>query len=207
MASDHNMLIRTSFKKGNQFRQSFQAKHGVWLDDPPVELFTVVLAISTGYIYLLVLTLRKSRKSEILPSEWKKEIILKTRKKGTCLECDNWKGIRMVLAVAKMLAQIILVHFKEQLENLVDRDQIRSLPWYENTLPIILEQYAAVRSPFYLLIICFEEIFDNVSRRCISNDLRRQDITEKPVAIVRVAYDDAECYVQYHGKSSEELQV
>lgn len=59
--------------------------------------------------------MRKFYDFEIFPSQWKKGILFEIPKKGTCLEYDSCRSIRVLPAVAKTLVKVVLGNIKEHL--------------------------------------------------------------------------------------------
>lgn len=64
-------------------------------------------------------------------------------------------------------------------------------------------QRAEFRFSLQLLSIYFEKSFDSVNGERTWLALRRRDIIEKRIAIIRVTYDGTKCHVLHRGKISE----
>ena len=62
------------------------------------------------------LTPKSSWISEEFSEEWNKGIIVKMSKKGNLRDCNNWRGICVLRAIAKIIAKIILEKLKKMLD-------------------------------------------------------------------------------------------
>lgn len=118
-----------------------------------------------------------------------RKMIVKILEKGTPLECDNEKGICVLLTYTP----IILEHIKQYLEGLIDGEQVDSCFGFcctdhINTLWIILEQCGKFRFPLHLSLIDFEKTFDSsegVDLECFTLRV----IPEKVIVIIRATSD------------------
>ena len=118
------------------------------IDGIPAEFYKVDPLTSAK---LLEPILVKAWQSKILPEEWNDGIIVKIPKKGSLKCCDNWRGISVLPAVAKILEKIILERLKVEIYKTISRDQAgfksgSSCIDHINTLRIIVEQCAEYRS-------------------------------------------------------------
>ena len=90
--------------------------------------------------------------SEAFPEEWTDGIIVKfPKKKGNLKICDNWRGICVLLAISKIISNVMLDRIKDHLYSTIDREQAGFRPEsscvdHINTLRLIIEQCAEYRS-------------------------------------------------------------
>lgn len=97
MADHRNMQMRTALQNTSEFTSSFNA----------LPRRIVPSAFATFY-RVAISTYRKSLRFTIFLKQWKKGMIGNFSKKSTHLGCDNLKGLRMFLVVAKIQVRIIL---------------------------------------------------------------------------------------------------
>ena len=133
-------------------------------------------------------------------------------KKGDPRDCNNWRGVCVLPSVYKIIAKVILERIKEHLYNTIDAAQAGFKPGsscadHINTIRIIIEQCAAFNIDLHLLFIDFEKAFDSVHRNCIWQVLKRWDIPDKIISIIKASYNGAKCRVLHNGKLSETFNV
>ena len=73
---------------------------------------------------LLLPIIQRMWTEEIIPSEWKKGLIIKLPKKGDLTNCDNWRGITLLTLGSKVLSRIILERIKDHVEQLLRKEQV-----------------------------------------------------------------------------------
>lgn len=149
---------------------------------------------------------------ETYPSEWKDGIIVKVPKKGSLKHCNNWRGITLLSVFTKLMARIILERIKARIEATLGRHQAgfrsrHSCVDHINTLRIIIEQSAELKSPLHLMFVDFEKAFDRVNREFIWKSLSRRGIHPKIVAIIKESYNNARCFVSHYGQMTDAFEV
>lgn len=50
--------------------------------------------------------------SEMVPADWRKQVIVPVHKKGSCADCDNYCGIALLIIPSKVFAKVIFNRFK-----------------------------------------------------------------------------------------------
>jgi hypothetical protein len=112
------------------------------IDNIPAEILQVDPHLSTEILYPLFLDIWNE---ERFPKDWKEGIIVKIPKKGDYRNCNNWRGITLLVVISKVFTRIILDRISGILETGIRREQAgfrpnRSCIDQIDTLRIIIEQ-------------------------------------------------------------------
>ena len=79
------------------------------VDGLPAEFFKAQPGLAADMLHPLI---NASWISEKFPDEWNEGFIVKIPKKGDLRDCNNWRGICVLPAIAKVIAKIILERLK-----------------------------------------------------------------------------------------------
>lgn len=171
------------------------------LDGLPVELIIDNPVIFTE---LLLLFIRNSWEFKIFLKELKKGVIVKTLKKVPPLEWDNWRGICVLPAVAKIITKIFL---KTSPRREIDGGQTgfrsgSSCTDHINAPWIIVKQCAS-----HALSILRKLSIAWTGSVSVVFCARGGGIPEKVIATIRATNAGANYYVLYRGKILEDFEV
>lgn len=150
--------------------------------------------------------------TESLPSNLKDGIIINLPKKGSLVECSNWRGITLLNVAYKTIAQILHNRIASTVEPRLRAEQAgfrpnRSCADHINSLRIIVEQSSEWRSPLYLLFIDFKRAFDTLHHNAMWIALECKGIPNKLINLVKGLYSDAHCSVLHDGCLSGQIQI
>src|ERR1700733_9719774 len=101
-------------------------------------------------------------RTEQLPSEWKRSVIIPIYKKKDRLECTNYRGISLTCHSSKVFASIILQRIKTRTEEILSKAQAgfranRSTIDQIFTLRQIAEKYEEYGKELYMCYIDFRK--------------------------------------------------
>ena len=60
---------------------------------------------------------------ERVPDEWLKGIIVKLPKKGDLLDCNNWRGVTLLIFASKIYARGIFERLQDPIEEVLRKHQ------------------------------------------------------------------------------------
>ncbi len=72
---------------------------------------------------VLVKLFNKIKESGMLPSEWKKGVIVKIPKKGDLSNCGNWRGITLSPTALKIFCKVLLNRMEPVLDGILREEQ------------------------------------------------------------------------------------
>lgn len=178
-------------------------------DSIQTELFKVNPTITAEALHEHIV---EAWENEHFDNEWKRGVIVKIPKKGDLKKCGNWRGITVLNAINKVVAQIILQRITEHIESQLRDEQAgfranRGCIDQSNTLRLIIEQSNEFQSPLYIMFVDFEKAFDRVNRGEIWKALASKGIPSKIIRVIRALYSEAKCSVLHKGARSEEFEV
>ncbi|VDP86457.1 unnamed protein product [Schistosoma mattheei] len=135
-------------------------------DNIPAEALKADVAVTAGILQILF---SKIWDEEQVPTDWKEGHLIKTPKKGDLSNCNNYRGITLLLIPGKIFNRALLNRRKGSADaQLRDRQaglrKDRSYTHQIATLRIIMEQSIEWSLPLYSNIIHYEKAFDSVDR-------------------------------------------
>ena len=149
---------------------------------------------------------------EDIPTEWKTGHLVKLPKKGDLGNCNNWRGITLLVIASKVLTRVILARIKDSIDKKLRQNQAgfrpeRSCTDQTATLRIIVEQSVEWNSPLYLCFIDFMKAFDSLDREVMWELLKHYGVPQKLINIIMALYDSCQCCVIHRGKLSPAFSV
>ena len=137
---------------------------------------------------------------EQIPEDWQRGLIVKLPKKGDLTECNNWRGVKLMVAAAKVLGRIRITRIRDGIDNKLRQEQAGFRKGSGTTEQIfilrnIVEQCIEWNANLYVCIVDFEKAFDSVDRTVLWRIMRSYSIPEKIVKMVKVMYSGSECAV------------
>ena len=149
---------------------------------------------------------------EDIPTEWKTGHLVKLPKKGDLGNCNNWRGITLLVIASKVLTRVILARVKDSIDRKLRQNQAgfrpdRSCTDQTATLRIIVEQSVEWNSPLYLCFIDFMKAFDSLDREVMWQLLKHYGVPQKLINIIMALYDSCQCCVIHGGKLSPAFSV
>jgi hypothetical protein len=116
---------------------------------------------------------------EKFPKEWKEGIIIKVPEKGDLSRCINWQ-VTLLAVISKIFNRIVLEWITSLLEKGLWKEQARlchnrSCTDQINTLRVIKEQPLKFQSPFYLLFVDYQRLFDSLTRHGFGKNYGLED--------------------------------
>ena len=121
-------------------------------------------------------------------------------KKGDLTECNNWRGVTLMVVAAKVLGRIIITRIRDGIDDKLHQKQAGFRKGRRTTEQIfilrnIIEQCIEWNANLYVCFVDFEKAFDSVDRSVLWRIMRSYSIPEKIVKMVKVMYSGSECAV------------
>ena len=150
---------------------------------------------------------------EVVPADWRNQVIIPVHKKGSRAVCDNYRGIALLSIPSKVFAKVILNRLKPWAEAHLRENQCgfrsgRSCADQLFTLRILMEKAREYHQPLYICFIDLQKAYDSVSRESLWRILRSSfNLPQKVLSIIQALHRDSLASVRAYGKISEEFQV
>ena len=133
-----------------------------------------------------------------VPEDWTKGIIIKIPKKGALSDCNNWRGITLLLIPSKVLAKVIIGRLYEAVDIILRKEQAgfrkgRNCTEQIFALRNIIEQCTEWQRQLYINFIDFEKAFDSVHRDSLWRILRAYGIPAHMVQLIKSFYSNYSC--------------
>ncbi|XP_057314216.1 uncharacterized protein LOC130655471 [Hydractinia symbiolongicarpus] len=168
---------------------------------------------ASGYIGVELITSLANQiiKDGAIPSEWQSSVIVNCFKgKGDALERGNYRGLKLVDQVMKVIERVIDKLLRERID--IDKMQFGFVPGRGTTDAIFLlrqlqEKYLGKRKNLYFAFVDLEKAFDRVPRKVIWWAMRKLGVDEWLVTMVQSMYSNARSRVRINDSLSDEFSV
>lgn len=172
-------------------------KKAVGPDGIPVEAWK---CLSDHGIILLTNFFNRMMETSKMPSAWGLSTIIPIYKgKGSKLECNNYRGVKLMCHTMKLYERVIDSRLRQECS--LSKNHYGFVPGVSTTDPMfalntIAEEYRAKNCPLYIAFLDMEKAFDRIPRDAIWWSLRRKSVPEKYVSIIADMYKNARSVVR-----------
>lgn len=145
---------------------------------------------------------------EKVPSDWTLGVILPIHKKGDRKECNNYRGITILSTAVKVFEQIIERKLRSITEASLSNSQSgfrkgRSTQDNIFTIKEIINKTLTHNKEAYFAFLDMEKAFDRVPRQEIWNTLKKRNVGDKMINVIKSLYDETNNYVIKNNMKSE----
>ena len=148
---------------------------------------------------------------ERIPDDWNLSYIINCYKgKGDALERGNYRGLKLLDQVLKVIERVLETLIRQQVD--IDAMQFGFMPGRGTTDAIFIlrqlqEKHLAKRKDLYFLFIDLEKAFDRVPRKVLWWALSKLGVEEWAFKVVQSMYKFAKSSVRVNGNFSSEFDV
>ena len=146
-----------------------------------------------------------------MPGEWQVSSIVNCFKgKGDALERGNYRGLKLLEQVMKILERIVDKLIREQVH--INDMQFGFMKGRGTTDAIFIarqlqEKYIAKKKKLYFAFVDLEKAFDRVPRDVVWWAMRKLGVEEWLLKVVQSMYQNVRSRVRVNGECSEEFEV
>ncbi|KAI8485234.1 Kinesin-like protein kif22 [Branchiostoma belcheri] len=150
-------------------------------------------------------------KEERIPNDWNLSYIINCYKgKGDPLERGNYRGLKLLDQVLKVVERVLEPMIREQVH--IDSMQFGFTPGRGTTDAIFIlrqlqEKFLSKRKDLYFMFVDLEKAFDRVPREVLWWAMRKLGVQEWLVRVVQSMYCHARSRVRINGSYSSEFDV
>lgn len=149
---------------------------------------------------------------EILPGAWQIGLLIPIHKKGSKLECENFRGICLLNVSYKILAEILYQRLSIYAEEIIGDYQCgfrrgRSTTDQIFTLRQIMEKAWEYNINIHQLFIDFKQAYDSIDRQALFNIMNEFGIPTKLINLTRATLTDTRCKIMVDNTFSETFSI
>ena len=148
---------------------------------------------------------------ERIPDDWNLSFITNCYKgKGDALEWGNYRGLKMLDQVLKIVERVFEVSIREQV--CIDSMQFGFMPGKGTTDAIFIlrqlhEKHISKKKNLYFAFVDLEKAFDRIPRKVLWWSMRKLGVEEWVISVVQSMYENAKSRVQVGSKFSSDFEV
>ena len=146
-----------------------------------------------------------------IPDDWNLSHIINCYKgKGDALERGNYRGLKMLDQVLKIVERVLEQIIREQVS--IDSMQFGFMPGKGTTDAIFIlrqlhEKYISKKKDIFFIFVDLEKAFDRVPRQVLWWAMRKLGVQEWVISVVKSMYENARSKVRLGSDLSEEFNV
>ena len=150
--------------------------------------------------------------TEQMPNDWNVAIICPVHKKGSKLECNNYRGISLLNVTYEIFTSILAKYIEPYVELSLGDYQCgfrkgRSTTDQIFSLRLILEKFYEYNLPLHQFYIDFKQAFDTINRSYIFNSMAEFGIPNKLIVLAKMTLSHTLNKVNIQGKLSESFET
>ena len=156
--------------------------------------------------------MNRAWKSGMVPDDWRKALVVPVHKKGSKLQCKNYRGISLLSIPGKVYAKILEKRLRNITEDKILEEQgafrkKRSCTDQLFTVRMLSEKTIAKNKRMIMVCVDLEKAYDNVNRDLMWNVLEEYGIRGRLAKAVRSMYVNCEACVRVLGGKSDWFKV
>ena len=177
-------------------------------DELPIEAIQIILEYKPECIVEAFNNIIRSNK---MTNDWRKSRMVPIFKgKGDVLECNNYRGIKLMSHTMKLWERMIEARLRE-ITNIAD-NQFGFRPGKSTTEPIfalrmLQEKYRERKKELHMVFVDLEKVYDQVPRELIWWSLRKKRVPEAYIKIIQDMYEDCQTQVTTREGNTEYFNV
>ena len=150
--------------------------------------------------------------SSMVPDDWRKALVVPVHRKGSKMQCKNYRGISLLSIPGKVYAKILDKRMRDITEEKMLEEQgafrkRRSCTDQLFTVRMLSEKIIAKNKSMIMVCVDLEKAYDNVNREMMWKVLEEYGIRGSFVKAVRSMYVSCEACVKVLGGTSDWFKV
>lgn len=134
--------------------------------------------------------------TEVVPKQWCSSDIVLIYKKGNPLDIGNYRPISLLASIYKLFTTIILKRITKKIDLLQPVEQAGfrsgfSTTDHLQTVEQLIEKHKEYNTSLYIALIDYSKAFDTIEHDSIWRSLKRCDVEDKYVNIIKYIYSNS----------------
>ena len=178
-------------------------------DNIPAELIKAAGARLWSRIHQLIL---KVWQEEKLPDAWQMGLLIPIHKKGSRMECENFRGICLLSTSYKILAEILYNRLAVYTEEIIGDYQGGVRPGRSTTDQIFTLRQIMGKAwernvTIHQLFVDFKQAYDSIDRTAVFEIMTEFGIPTKLVNLTKATLTDTKCKVMIRNTASDPFDI
>jgi hypothetical protein len=151
--------------------------------------------------------------TEEIVDDWTLAILIRLFKnKGDPKQCDNYRGISLLVVASKLFTRVIL----NRIQKLIDRQLLEQQAGFRSNrstidqifiLKMTMEKSREFNKPLFMCFIDIQKAYDSVNRKLLWKICQRYGLTDKIVRLLKLIYKNTRAKVRINGELSESFDI
>jgi len=177
-------------------------------DNIPIEAFKQLGDLGIG---VLTNILNNVIRSEHMPDDWRMSTLTPIfKQKGDHMDCANYRGIKLLSHTMKLWERILESRLRDLVE--IDVGQFGFRPGMGTTdamfiLRMLMEKYREGDRPLHMVFVDLEKAYDTVPRDVLWNCMRKRNIPETYIRLIKDMYEKVFTKVKSKQGTSEAFEI
>ena len=150
---------------------------------------------------------------ESVPEDWTKQLTIPLHKKGSYQDCDNYRGIALLIVPGKVFCKVVQTRLSKTANHLLRENQCgfrtgRGCVDQIFNLRILAEKAREFNTPLFLSFVDLRKAYDSVNREALWSVLEsKYQLPGKLVRILRALHHNTKGAIRAYGQTSNEFTI
>ncbi len=151
--------------------------------------------------------------NEEIVENWTLAILIRLFKnKGDKKQCDNYRGISLLVVVSKLFTRIIL----NRIQKLIDQQLLEQQAGFRSNrstidqifiIKMIMEKSREFNKSLFMCFIDIQKAYDSVNRDLLWRICKHYGLTDKIIRLLKLTYKNTRAKVRINGELSESFVI
>lgn len=179
------------------------------IDNLKAELYKFMGQAGLQALHIII---NEAWKTNTVPQEWTRSVIIPLYKKGDRKDCKNYRGISLMCTACKIYESVLEQRLRKNIESKLHPAQSGFRPGYSTqdhifTIRNLIEKMLPCNGELYTCFIDLEKAFDTVRRQEIWNALSKNNVENGLIEGIKSLYVNTTNVIRANNQESEAFET